>query len=83
MGKLFVAVLFAASVMGIGSARARDGCGVGCHSAWFGGGCVVDGWETATPISPRNECPLGTRPRPPCPYGYVWRARSKACFALN
>ena len=83
MRKLFVAVLFAAGVMGAGSAQAWDGCGVGCHSTWFGGGCVVDGWETATPISPRNECPVTSRPRPRCPFGYVWRPRSQACLALN
>ena len=85
MRKLFVAVLFAAGFAGIGSAQAWNGwsgCGVGCHATWRGE-CVVDGWETATPISPRNQCPVGTIARPPCPYGYVWRPRSHACFALN
>ena len=83
MKKLFVAVLFAAGVMGIGSAQAWDGCGVGCHSTWFGGGCVVDGWETGTAVSPRNECPVNAKPRASCPFGYTWRPRSQACFPLK
>jgi hypothetical protein len=83
MRKLFVAVLFAAGFAGLGTAQAWDGCGVGCHSTWFGGGCVVDGWETGTPVSPVNQCPVGTFARPPCPFGYVWRPRSHACFPLK
>jgi hypothetical protein len=82
MKKLFVAVLFAAGVAGLGTAQAWDGCGVGCHTAPLGG-CVVDGWETATPISPRNECPVYAVPRPSCPFGYVWRNKYRACFAAN
>ena len=81
MRKLFVAVLFAAGAAGIGAAQAWDGCGVGCHATWRGG-CVVDGWETATPIA-RNQCPAGTIARPPCPYGYVWGKKYRACFAAN
>ena len=81
MKRLFVAVLLSASFAGVGAAWAWDGCGVGCHAALLGG-CVVDGWETATPIA-RNECPVGVRPRPPCPYGYVWRNRYHACFAAK
>jgi hypothetical protein len=81
MKKLFVAVLFATGIAGIGSAQAWDGCGVGCHATWRGQ-CVVDGWETATPIA-RNQCPVGTIARSSCPFGYVWRPRSHACFALN
>jgi hypothetical protein len=87
MKKLFVAVLFVAGVAGIGSAHAGGlwngwgGCGVGCHATW-NGQCVVDGWESGAPIAP-NQCPVGTFARPPCPFGYVWRPRSHACFALN
>jgi hypothetical protein len=77
MRTLFVAVLFAGSVSIFGTANAADGCGPGCHSAPYGG-CVVDGWG---PARVRNECPVGTRPRPPCPFGYVWRFA--ACFGLN
>jgi hypothetical protein len=85
MKKLFVAVLLGvlgAGGAGLSAAQAWDGCGVGCHATWFGGGCVVDGWETATPIG-RNECPAGVQPRPNCPYGYVWRNRYHACFAAK
>jgi hypothetical protein len=80
MRTLFVAVLFAGSVSVFGAANAADGCGPGCHSA-PNGGCVVDGWGTGAPVW--NECPAGARPRRPCSYGYVWRARSRACFGLN
>ena len=82
MKKLFAAVLFAATVAGLGTAQAWYGCGVGCHAARLGG-CVVDGWETATPVAPRNQCPVGTFARPHCPYGYVWRTKYHACFAAN
>ena len=81
MRKLFLAVLLAGSAVGLTSAIAAGGCGPGCHVALYGG-CVVDGWGVA-PVSPVNECPAGIRTRPPCPYGYVWRSRYRACFAAN
>ena len=62
----------------IGTARAADGCGIGCHATWAGA-CVVDGWGTGAPV--RNECPATSRPRPPCGGGdFVWDKRKKACF---
>ena len=70
-----LAVLATGCFAFVGPAKAF--CGPGCHISLYGA-CVVDGWGTV-----RNECPAGTRPRPPCPYGYVWRPRSHACFALN
>jgi hypothetical protein len=76
MRKLFVAVLLAGSVLAMGAAKAWDGwsgCGPGCHST-ISGACVVDGWGTV-----RNECPAGSRPLPPCPYGTRWR--HGACIA--
>ena len=77
MRNLFVAVLFAATVTGFGSANAADGCGHGCYSA-PNGGCVVDGWATAASAHVTNECPVGPRPHRPCPYGYSWKFG--ACF---
>jgi hypothetical protein len=75
MRNLFVAVLLA--LASIGLANAADGCGPGCHSAAYGG-CVVDGWGTSMRVW--NECPAGSRSRPPCGDGYVWRPRYRACF---
>jgi len=78
MRKLFVAVLLAGSVSAIGASKAWagwwwGGCGPGCHST-ISGACVVDGWGTV-----RNECPAGSRPLPPCPYGTRWK--HGACIA--
>lgn len=81
MKNLFVAVVFAGTVASFSAATAADGCGPGCH-ATPSGACIVDGWGTGG-VSVWNECPAGARPRPPCGYGYVWRPRSRACFALN
>jgi hypothetical protein len=67
MRTLFVAALIAGSVSFFGLANAADGCGVGCHTS-ISGACVVDGWGTV-----RNECPAGSRPRPPCPRDMRWR----------
>lgn len=68
MRNVFLAVLFAVTFFRF------DECGPGCHSALYGG-CVVDGWSV---LAVRNQCPFGTRPRPPCPYGYAWK--KGACF---
>ena len=76
MRRLFVVLLFAGTFASIGSARAADGCGFGCH-ATSNGACVVDGWAAGIPV--RNECPAGARPRPPCGEGYVWRKQFRAC----
>jgi hypothetical protein len=79
MRSLFAAVLFAATTASFHAANA-GGCGPGCFVA-PNGGCVVNGWgATATSIGPvRNECPAGVRPRPPCPFGFVWRYGT--CFS--
>jgi hypothetical protein len=77
MRSAFLAVLLAGGVLTLGAANAADGCGPGCHSAPYGG-CVVDGWGNASTAPVLNECPVGTRPRPPCPIGYIWRYG--ACF---
>src|ERR1700745_1485466 len=69
-------VLFAVILTGLSPATAADGCGPGCH-ATVSGACVVDGWGRGATVS--NECPVTTRPRPPCPFGYVWSARFQAC----
>jgi hypothetical protein len=74
MRNLFVAVLFASSLSIFGAANAADGCGPGCHST-PSGACVINGWGAT---AARNECPAGTRPRPPCSPYYVWRYG--ACF---
>jgi hypothetical protein len=76
---MVVAVLFAATLAGIGVAKAGDACGPGCHMA-RNGGCVVDGWEKGAPV--RNECPAGAHPRPPCYSLYLWR-RGYGCFARD
>jgi hypothetical protein len=68
-------ILFAAVLASLSPAAAADGCGVGCH-ATASGACVIDGWGRST-IS--NECPVTTRPRPPCPFGYVWSRSFGAC----
>jgi hypothetical protein len=61
MRSVLSAIVIAGSILFFGSARAWDGCGVGCHAS-TSGECVVDGWGRA-----RNECPAGDHPRPPCP----------------
>lgn len=61
MRSVLTAIVIAGSSLFFGSARAWDGCGVGCHTS-ASGACVVDGWGKA-----RNECPAGNHPRPPCP----------------
>jgi hypothetical protein len=68
MRSLFVAVLFVGSVLVIARANAADGCGPGCHGTLYGA-CVVDGWGQGRHV--RNECPAGSRPRPPCGRGYA------------
>ena len=75
MRNLFWAVLLAASISNVASARATGRCGPGCHTAFYGG-CVVNGWASTARV--RNECPVGTRPRPRCPNGYSWKFG--ACF---
>lgn len=69
---------FALSV--VGGAHAADGCGTGCR-ATVGGPCVVDGWGTGTKV--RNECPVTSRPRPPCGRDFVWDRTMRACFQNN
>jgi len=65
-------VLVTASILLFRLAYAADGCGVGCHAS-VAGACVVDGWGTV-----RNECPIGSRPLPPCPRDT--RFRHGACM---
>lgn len=74
--KLVVALTLLSFGLGLGAARAADGCGPGCHSA-VNGGCVVNGWEVGA--GGWNECPVGAHPRPPCSARYVWRKHAKAC----
>jgi hypothetical protein len=76
MRKAFAAALLAGSVFCFGAAEAGILCGPGCNTAPYGG-CVVDGWGILPRGTP-NECPVGTRPAPACPRGFVWRF--KACF---
>jgi hypothetical protein len=75
MRSVFVTALVAASISFVGAANAEDDCGPGCHNAQ-NGGCIVDGWEAGARVP--NICPVGTKPRRPCPAGYVWKF--KACF---
>jgi hypothetical protein len=79
MAKFLAALVAVAALTSMDVVRADQAgsCGPGCHFAQ-NGGCVVDGWETGARV--RNECPAGTRPRPPCGEGYVWRSREKACL---
>jgi hypothetical protein len=67
MRSLLVTVLIAGGVLLYYSATAAAGCGPGCHMTLYGA-CVVDGWGTV-----RNECPVPSQPRPPCPIGLQWR----------
>ena len=71
-----LAILFAVSLVSIGSAIAADGCGPGCH-ATSAGACIVDGWGTGARVW--NACPVTTRPRPPCAKGFIWHPRFRAC----
>jgi hypothetical protein len=84
MAKRRPCILFAAAtplmlLLAVASpANAFDGCGPGCH-ATISGACVVDGWGTGARVW--NECPVTSRPRPPCGGpDYVWSARKHACF---
>ena len=70
------AVLFAVTLCSLSPATAADGCGPGCH-ATISGACVVDGWGTGAKV--RNECPVTSRPRPPCPFGFIWKPGFRAC----
>jgi hypothetical protein len=72
MRNLLVAVLLAVAVLAVYVSRAEAGCGRGCHIT-ISGACVVDGWGTV-----RNECPVPSRPRPPCPFGT--RFKHGACM---
>jgi hypothetical protein len=69
-------ILFAVTLSSIGPATAADGCGPGCHST-VSGACAVDGWGTGARIW--NECPVTTRARLPCPRGFIWKPRIRAC----
>ena len=77
MTKIVAVILLAGALMGVDSAKAANECGIGCR-ATASGACVVDGWGTGAPVW--NECPAGTRPRPPCGEGYFWSKRHRACF---
>jgi hypothetical protein len=80
--KIIQGMLVATSVLAVvDGAHAADGCGEGCHRT-SGGACVVDGWATAAKV--RNECPVTSRPRPPCWGGdFVWDRTKQACFQNN
>jgi hypothetical protein len=69
MRSVLTAIVIAGSILFFGPALAWDGCGVGCH-ATISGACVVDGWGT---VRVRNECPVGSRARPPCPFDMSFR----------
>ena len=73
MRSLFVTGLIAAGALLAWSAAADAGCGPGCHVSLYGA-CVVDGWGTV-----RNECPVPSQPRPPCPFGF--RFKHGACIS--
>jgi len=68
-----IAILLSAMLSSFVPAAAAGSCGPGCH-ATLSGACVVDGWGAV-----RNECPVTTRPRPSCPFGYEWKPRQQAC----
>ena len=70
------AVLSAIFLSSLVPAAAADGCGPGCH-ATVSGACVVDGWGTGARVW--NACPVTSRARPPCPQGFIWRPRFRAC----
>lgn len=67
MRSLFVTALIAAGALLYYAGTADAGCGPGCHVSALGA-CVVDGWGTV-----RNECPVPSQPRPPCPIGLRWK----------
>jgi hypothetical protein len=73
MRSLFVTVAIAAGALFYYATAASAGCGPGCHVSALGA-CVVDGWGTV-----RNECPVPSRPVPPCPFGTRWK--HGACVA--
>jgi hypothetical protein len=74
MRSLFVTGLIAAGALLYYATAASAGCGPGCHVS-LSGACVVDGWGTV-----RNECPVPSRPVPPCPFGF--RYTHGACVSL-
>ena len=71
-----LAILLAMVVSSLVPAAATGFCGPGCHMT-ISGACVVDGWGTGAAV--KNECPVTTRPRPSCPFGYEWKPRQHAC----
>jgi hypothetical protein len=77
--RLLLALTAPVLLLGTVSTASADGfCGPGCHTSTFGN-CVADGWESGARV--RNECPVTTRPRPPCGGSdYVWSQRKQACF---
>ena len=78
MKSVCLAMLVTALAVFAGEAHAAWGCGEGCHRT-SGGACVVDGWGTGAKV--RNECPVTSRPRPPCGGGeFVWDRGKQACF---
>lgn len=78
MKSIQLAMLVTALAVFAGEAHAAWGCGEGCHRT-SGGACVVDGWGTGAKV--RNECPVTSRPRPPCGGGeFVWDRIKQACF---
>ncbi len=79
MKRLFVAVLLSGSVAASSAANAAGGCGAGFHRGHHGRCVVNHGALVAAPAAPLYaERPLEVGPRPPCPFGYVWRYG--ACF---
>ena len=75
MRSLLVTGLIAAGALLYCATAADAGCGPGCHMSALGA-CVVDGWGTV-----RNECPVPSQPRPPCPVGLKWK--HGACMAID
>ena len=76
--RLLLMAAISVLLLGAVTAASADGlCGPGCHTSTFGA-CVVDGWETGARVW--NECPVTTRPHPPCGGAdYVWSQRKHAC----
>lgn len=70
------AICFAIFLSFITPVAAADGCGPGCH-ATASGACAVDGWGTGARVW--NACPVTSRPRPPCPQGFIWNRHFRAC----
>lgn len=76
MRQMFLVVLLTGLSVGVESSFAGEYCGPGCHVA-PNGGCVVNGWEAGAPVW--NECPVGSRPRPPCGAAFKWSRQAQAC----